>query len=535
MPDPIFCLIVDDEPFVADFIKEALSSLDLELAVAANGQQALDIFANGNVVDILLTDLNMPLMPGEELIRRVREISPRTLILVLTGYSAISLAVSLMKQGVFDYLTKPIDIAHLLASVERAMQEITNLNRKNISGELLHAWKVSQWMDHNLAPDRLLYEVLETALKISEAKSGALSLFVDFNQWQDSIVIQTTCQELQPILAALRPYLPTWSQQRQQEIMGHCIAIIPHENRHWLAVPFVQEGQVIAVLLVAILETIPSHTQGLLAVFCAQISPIVTMAIRIAKLLHAHEEAIKAHSALEKAHEELKQSTKLACIGELAAGIVHDINTPLTCITGFLQLFLRFLDKPNITLSELISARNYLQQSLTEAQRCQEIVRNLLMFARKESKVFQAFDLQGIIERSIGLLAKQFDSSNINITYQLPQNLQIMGNATQIQQVLMNLLVNAKNAMPQGGKISISGEEIPNHQIKISITDTGKGIPPENLSKIFEPFFTTNPAGKGTGLGLSISKKIIKEHGGDILVSSEVDHGSTFIILLPKA
>lgn len=535
MPNPIFCLIVDDEPFIVDFIKTALGSLDLQLATAEHGRKALEIFSQGNIVDILVTDLNMPIMPGDELIRHIREISPQTLILVLTGYSSISSAVSLMKQGIFDYLTKPIEIGNLIESVQRAMQEVENLRRKNISGNLPQFWRISQWMGKSLAPDKLLYEVLETGLKIMNANTGALYLLFLDEQWQESALINTNFQEIAPILDKLKPFIASWGNQRQEDIIGNRLAIIPHQKRSWLIAPFVEDKHVVAVMSVGMSTEISAHVQGLLAVFCSQISPIVGMSIRILKLLHAHEEAIKASNALEKVHEELKQSTKLACIGELAAGIIHDINTPLTCIAGFLQLFLRFLDKPDVTLSELLLVRNYLQQSLNETQRCQEIVRNLLTFSRKESKVFQPFALVEVVNRCFTLLAKQFDSNNISTICSMPTTLpKIMGNANQIQQVLMNLLVNAKNAMPQGGKITISAEESTD-KIKISISDTGKGIPEENLTKIFEPFFTTNPTGKGTGLGLSISKKIIQEHGGEITVSSQINVGTVFTILLSRA
>lgn len=131
-------------------------------------------------------------------------------------------------------------------------------------------------------------------------------------------------------------------------------------------------------------------------------------------------------------------------------------------------------------------------------------------------------------------MQESFEKSKIVFTWEIGSIAPILGNANQIQQVLMNLFINAKNAMPEGGKLFLKAEST-EQKIKIHVVDTGKGIPPENLDKIFEPFFTTNPSGKGTGLGLSISKKIIKEHGGEVQVKSQVGVGTTFTLCLPRA
>ena len=138
-----------------------------------------------------------------------------------------------------------------------------------------------------------------------------------------------------------------------------------------------------------------------------------------------------------------------------------------------------------------------------------------------------------LVQKINNLLEQQFQQANIEYIVDVPLTISpILGNANQIQQVLMNLLVNAKNAMVEGGKLTLQALE-QNDKMEITISDTGAGIAPEHLQKIFEPFFTTKKAGKGTGLGLSITKKIIKEHGGDIKVQSIVDKGTTFILQLP--
>ncbi len=540
--EPIYCLIVDDDAFILDFIKEALSQLDLYIIPVNSGQEAIDTLASGASIDILVTDLNMPAMSGEELIRRLQEISPRTIILVMTGYATIPSAVSLMRQGIFDYLTKPVDLKNLLDAVERAIAEVENRRKKHHSSDIQKIWRIGQFFDQNLTSNRILQEFLETAIKISEANGGTLWLSFKPNNWEEAASKNFEKDLAKKIIVEEIPKeIIKWDGLSQEEITGNSLHTIVKECEHILVVPFLEENHVVALLLLRMsLQKVFQHTPGLLAVFCCQLSPIINMSTRIIRLLRSHEEAIKAQSDLEKVHEDLKQSSKLAAIGELSASIIHDINAPLTCIIGFLQLFIRFLDKPNVTLQELLNARDYIQRALSESQRCQQLVQDLLLFSRKESKTFQPFDLHEVLDRIQKLLCEQFRTANITFERQIPNNLpKIMGNSNQIQQVFVNLFMNAKHAIePNAGKITISAE-LPIHdgsknkKAKILVQDTGKGIEPANISKIFQPFFTTNAPGKGTGLGLSITKKIVTEHDGEIFVSSEIGKGTTFTIFLP--
>ena len=534
----IHCLIVEDDSCMADFLAQAISHPDIHIFQATNGEQALETLASGTSVDIIITDLNMPEMGGEGLIARVRKISPRTLIIVITGYASIPSAVSMMKQGVFDYLTKPVELDNFLNAVTRAVKQVKQFREKKTVNDISELWHIGRLMDKNLTPDHLLNSVVNTAVKITKGKGGALFLHLDNNLWHESVRNNFDAVEALCVLEGIKRNLGRWTGTNQEDINGSALQILENEKLgKVLAAPFVDEGVVVAILVLALnRKEIDMNLPGLLAVFCSQISPIVNMSISIIQLLHSHEESIKANSALEKLHEELKQSTKLACIGELAAGIAHDINTPLTCIIGFIRLYLRFLDKPGVRIEELLAVRHYIDRAGQEAERCQEIINHFLLFSRKESKSYQPFVLIEVIDRTYNLLEKQLNKGQIFFSREVPPTLPlVMGNANQIQQVLMNLVVNAKNAMPQGGKIHIKAEAIDAGKIKVTVSDNGKGIPPQNLSKIFEPFYTTDTQGKGTGLGLSISKKIIQEHGGEIYAESEVNKGSSFILLLPLA
>jgi signal transduction histidine kinase/CheY-like chemotaxis protein len=535
--EPIYCLIVEDDACVADFLRSAISQPNVHSISATNGKEALEALASGKSVDIIVTDLNMPQMGGEELIKWVRAISPRTLIIVLTGYGSVPSAVSLAKQGVFEYLTKPIELDDLTNALERAIEQVLRLRQGNIASDIAEVWHIGQLIGKCLTPDRLLIDVLEVAMKITKGQGATLFLHLESDQWKETVQKNFNSEKASPILAKVYPNLGKWTGLGQEEIGGNLLLVLEgNEGEKFLAAPFVDEKAVVGILLVLLQgKEVEMHLPGLLAVFCSQMYPIVNMVIRITKLLHAHEEAIRVHADLEKLHEQLKQSAKLACIGELAASIAHDINTPLTCIIGFIRLYLRFLEKPDTSVQELVSIKHYLEKANSEAERCQEIIKNLLLFSRKESKRFLPFSIADLIEKVYALLEKQFAQNNIRFSTDIPSSVApIMGNANQIQQVVMNMLINAKNAMPNGGSIHVRAQSMQD-KIRVEIIDTGKGISKENMGKIFEPFYTTDTGGKGTGLGLSISKKIIQEHAGEILVESEVGKGSTFTLLLPKA
>ncbi|WP_372366146.1 sensor histidine kinase [Candidatus Uabimicrobium sp. HlEnr_7] len=223
---------------------------------------------------------------------------------------------------------------------------------------------------------------------------------------------------------------------------------------------------------------------------------------------------------------DLKQSNKLVFLGELAAEIAHDIRIPLSCVSGFISLFLGFLKKPNISVEELKNVSHYLDKSIEETKRCQKILNNLLMFSKKEN--FTHFCLMDIIEKIESLIAQDLVEKKVELKIQMNPELQVYGSQEKLHQVLLNLISNAKNATTNG---SITIKATINDVVKIFVEDTGRGVKEEDLDKIFNPFYTKTE--QGTGLGLSIVKKIIEEHQGSISVRSQLNTGTTFIIELP--
>ncbi|HSE92774.1 MAG TPA: ATP-binding protein, partial [Methylomirabilota bacterium] len=238
-------------------------------------------------------------------------------------------------------------------------------------------------------------------------------------------------------------------------------------------------------------------------------------------------EDITERVALERA---ARQSEKLAGLGTLAAGLAHELNNPIGIISSRIELML--LEAAPGTLSD--SMREDLTVLHRHAQRVARIVQGLLSFARLAPGDRAAVNLNRIVDDTLLLLEKQVTRDGIRVTRSLAAALPLIhGDPTALQQVLMNLVVNARAAMPDGGEITVATEPAPGRpdQVRLIVRDTGAGIPAEILPKIFDPFFTTKPS--GTGLGLSISYGIVRDHEGTVDVDSRPGQGTTFVLTFP--
>ena len=234
-----------------------------------------------------------------------------------------------------------------------------------------------------------------------------------------------------------------------------------------------------------------------------------------------------AEAEKTKFQTQLHQSEKMAAVGQLAGGVAHEINNPLTVILGYTQLTLRKL-KPG---DDLLKPLEMIEK---EAIRCKKLVENLLTFSRSSNLVPQPENINKAIKEALALVEIQGKMKFVSISADYNKNLpDVMIDVSQIQQIIINLCNNAMDAMPEGGKIKIkTGQD--DHNIEILVSDNGAGISEENKKRLFEPFFTTKEVGKGTGLGLSLCYEITKKHHGKISVESELGKGTTFTIRLPK-
>jgi signal transduction histidine kinase len=257
------------------------------------------------------------------------------------------------------------------------------------------------------------------------------------------------------------------------------------------------------------------------------LAPQLAIFIRNARLYQELETRMEAQRLAE---ERLIRSAKLAAVGEMAAAVAHELNNPLTTVTGFAELILEGMEKDSPEYEDMSLV-------LSEAQRSRTVVRRLLDFSRQSELLRVDTDLNEVITVVLQLIHHLAQTENVEVRMALWGDIPtIRADRSQIQQVILNIVHNAIQAMPDGGTLVVQSlMEKRENQIwlGIRVEDSGVGIGEEDMESIFEPFFTTKPSGKGTGLGLSVSYSIISEHGGYIDVSSTKGEGSIFTIWLP--
>lgn len=239
------------------------------------------------------------------------------------------------------------------------------------------------------------------------------------------------------------------------------------------------------------------------------------------------DELKERESSLKKAQHALVQSEKMAAVGTLSAGLAHEVKNPLSAVLGYAQLSKRKLTQPD-------ALRQHLETIENETRRCNEIIGNLMQFSRQEKGEHSEICVNDVVQKSVAIVGHQLSLKNVRIGTELADDVpRISGNANHLQQVIMNLMINAQQAMGDGGGNVEISTLVENGSLLITVSDTGPGVDADLATKIFEPFFTTKPAGQGTGLGLSVSYGIIQDHGGDISVERADSGGAKFVVKLP--
>ncbi|GAB4333985.1 MAG: ATP-binding protein [Desulfobulbaceae bacterium] len=310
-----------------------------------------------------------------------------------------------------------------------------------------------------------------------------------------------------------------------------------HNSLHgiMMLVIFVTSGSFLSVLLIfylqarSILKRLDLLRQATRDVVAGSFTPLPESEFQndeIGNLVRAFNKMV---DEIDSQQEELLQARKLASIGTFSSGIAHELNNPLNNIS----LTADTLQEEAETLSPEERAE-MIGDIIRETERASNIVRNLLDFSREKTTRDEIIDLKELIGKTIRLIRNQLSLNYVWVEDYIPADLpRIRGDRQKLQQVFLNLFLNALQAMRGGGLIDLEGSVKDDKYVRIDVNDTGQGISSEHLAHIFDPFYTTKPVGKGTGLGLSIAYGIVKKHGGYIEVRSKVNVGTTFSVYLP--
>jgi len=230
----------------------------------------------------------------------------------------------------------------------------------------------------------------------------------------------------------------------------------------------------------------------------------------------------------ERMEEQMSQTEKLTSLGLLAAGVAHEVNTPLAVISNYIQMLAKQMPEGD-------PRQSIIEKIVKQTFRASEIVNNLLNFSRTGAAEAANVDVNRLVEETLSLVAHPLKTARIQVVKELAESIPpVHGSANKLQQVFLNLFLNARDAMPGGGMLEVR-TAAHNGSVEVEVADTGVGIPREHINRIFDPFFTTKSNGRGTGLGLSVTYGIVKEHAGKIDVRSTPGKGTSFHVEFPAA
>jgi signal transduction histidine kinase len=290
-----------------------------------------------------------------------------------------------------------------------------------------------------------------------------------------------------------------------------------------LCVPLISRDELVGILSLGSKKTNLRFSDSDLE-FIFVLADHLTVAVENA-ILYENQKNINAE--LRRTQRQLVQSEKLAALGQLSASLAHEVNNPLGIIKNYLQILSGGRERSDPDQHSIKTIQD-------EVNRIARIVRSLLDFSRPEKEEMAVLDISSVLAECVSLVEKEFSKRKIGIKQDLPDGLwPVTGDRDQLKQVFLNLLVNARDFTPDGGEVKVSAREA-GSAVTIEVSDSGPGIPDENLSRIFEPFFTTKEEGKGTGLGLWICYGIVERHGG-IIQAKRRKQGTSFLVSLPRA
>jgi PAS domain S-box-containing protein len=481
-------LVVDDDAQMLRTIKDILRLRGYSAVIAATGGEALEITREMKEAPaVALVDLQLPDMDGIELIRRLREIAAMTEVVILTGNASIDSAVRALREHSNDYLVKPVQPDNLVGTIERASER----------WQRRRAVLAMRESEERL---RLIFDHVSDALFIAD-DSGRI---IDANPAACALSSQSleTIQTL-----TMSQVLPESSQLGAAEDSATSSSdpsrITARRNGQ-------SDNRVLDVRSAAFAPGVLVYT-------------------------------VRDLTRQRKLEDQLVQAQKMEAVGQLAGGVAHDFNNLLTVILSYSSMLLADMGANEAT-------RGDIQEISDAAQRAAALTQQLLAFSRKQVLQIRAVNVNAVVVDVERMLRRLIGEDILLTTHLDPDLALINADPGQLEQVLINLAVNARDAMPGGGDLTITTDNAelseehrerhlgaaPGKYVMLAVTDTGSGMTKEVQQRLFEPFYTTKGVGKGTGLGLATVHGIVKQCGGDVYVYSEIGHGTTFKVYFPR-
>ncbi len=479
-------LLVDDEPQILVALEDLLSE-EFVVFKADSAERALDLMGTERNIAVVITDQRMPRMTGDELSVRLRRTKGPESILV-TGYADLAAVVRAVNEGqIFAYVTKPWDAEDLKLKVSEAANRYRLTRELTGERQLLHDLMRS-------APDGIYFKNRSLEfLRVNDAFARLLGLSLD-------------------------------------EVVGRKLSDLPVPAGDSQDVEL-EERQLVDQGTPILGHVRELHTGGRTSWVSESKAPIRDKSGRVVGLVGMSRD-VTHQRELE---QQVVHAQKMQAVGRVAGGIAHDFNNLLAVIQSYGELVREGLPKNGELIRDV-------EELLKATERAGAITRQLLCFSRRQTLRTEKLDLNQVIRDIENMIQRVLDKQ-VHLRLDLVEPLPcIEGDVTQLEQVILNLVINARDAMPQGGELTVStltadpqsnAPDLPHGQVILSVADTGHGMPPEVKERIFEPFFSTKEEGKGTGLGLATVYGIVERFSGSIRVDSAPGAGTTFVIAFP--
>lgn len=484
-------LVIDDEPEILKTIRKYLELEGYKVLTAENGQNGIEIFQQQKPI-LIITDVKMPGMNGIDLLKKVKEIDSDTEVIVITGHGDLEISVDALRLDASDFISKPVDIEHLLLSVERALSRHKMRTR-------IKAY--TKDLERLLAEQKNIMETVSDGICMLDLNGNIINCNRAFNE-----ITSFSAEELidKPIVDFFtkkdRAAAAEAIKKGLKKNFGEMTGCLLRKNRqpaiyHWRVIPLKDPfGNVVGLISVG-----------------------------------------RDITEQKRIEQEVNKNQNLESIGVLAGGIAHDFNNILTIILG------------NITISKIYTKpEDRVHKNLIEIEkgvmRAKDLTRQLLTFSKGGAPVKETISITKFLKESATFA---LSGSNVKCIFSIPNDIwAVKIDKGQINQVVNNIMINADQSMPEGGRLEINLENViitsestlplqKGKYIKLSFKDHGIGIPSHHLNKIFDPYFSTKT--KGNGLGLASAYSIIKNHKGLITVESELKIGTIFYIYLPAS
>ncbi len=491
-------LLADDEESIRNLMRMTLELDGYEVSMAEDGLKALEIFQREKP-ELVLLDVKMPGMSGIEVLGQIRATAPDTEVIMITGHGDMELAVECLRREASNFLTKPISEELLSLSLKRAMEKIALKNKlkrytrnletlvREANVELEHAYQFRENIIEN-SPDAI----------VCIRKGGEITIF---NSAAEKLLGYSK-HEVIGKMNIVRIYPPGDAKRIMRDLRSDDFGG-PGVLQKREVTLLDKKGNEIPVYISAAILFEEGKEAGSMGIFT--------------DLREKH-----------KLERQLLRSEKLSSLGKLSAGIAHEINQPLTGVLTFAHLLLKKFKNDEKT-------RKDLEIIVRETTRIRGIVQGILDFARETPMQKKPRRIEQVLDQTLEIIVHQQRFFGIELVKKYDPLLpEVVIDSNLMEQVFMNIILNALDSMCGSGTLTVK-TGASDGWVEIDLSDTGKGMPEEIIDKIFDPFFTTKDSteGMGMGLGLAVSYGIVKNHNGDIQVTSKPGKGTTFTIRLP--